>query len=229
VVSAIIESEQIKQQFNQDGLPDHLHDLYLRATESVGKDRKRKVKELLTKYASVFSKTDADIGRTGVIKHKIPTDNHRPIKQPPRRVPVHMNEEVDKYINDMMDKNVIQHSKSPCASGIVLVQKKDGTKRCCVDYRKLNEVTIKDAYPLPRVDESLDQLVGSKWFSTLDLNSGYWQVELDPIDRQKTAFATRRGLFEFKVITFGLCNDPATFERLMETVLAGLHWHICLI
>ena len=110
-----------------------------------------------------------------------------------------------------------------------MVKKKDGSNRFCVDYRKLNDITIKDAYPLPRIDESLDQLAGSKWFSCLDLNAGYWQVETDPKDREKTAFTSRKGLYEFNVMPFGLCNAPATFERLMETILAGLHWQICLI
>ena len=110
-----------------------------------------------------------------------------------------------------------------------MVQKKDGTKRFCIDYRKLNDVTKKDAYPLPRIDDSLAQLAGAKWFSCLDLNSGYWQVEVDEVDREKTAFMSRRGLFEFKVMPFGLCSAPASFERLMETVHAGLNWQICLI
>ena len=90
-------------------------------------------------------------------------------------------------------------------------------------------MTTKDAYPLPRIDDSLDQLAGAKWFSYLDLNPGYWQVEVANEDREKTAFASRRGLYEFKVMPFGICNAPATFERLMETVLAGLNWKICLI
>ena len=93
----------------------------------------------------------------------------------------------------------------------------------------MNSATVKDAYPLPRIDESLDQLRGARWFSTLDLNAGYWQVEMDPVDRPKTAFATREGLYEFNVMPFGLCNAPATFERLMETVLSGLQWQVCLI
>ncbi|MCG8046017.1 MAG: RNase H-like domain-containing protein, partial [Candidatus Thiodiazotropha endolucinida] len=210
-------------------VPEHLTDLYERAIEGLTGEQRHQVAKLLSKYAGVFSKNDADLGRTGIIKHKIPTGETRPIKQPPRRIPAHMNEEVDKQISDMIDKNVIQPSTSPWASGIVLVRKKDGTQRFCVDYRRLNDVTIKDAYPLPRVDESLDQLAGNKWFSSLDMNSGYWQVEVDGSDREKTAFNSRRGLFEFKVMPFGLCNAPATFERLMETVLAGLHWQICLI
>ena len=108
-------------------------------------------------------------------------------------------------------------------------QKKDGTTRFCVDYRMLNFSTIKDAYPLPRISESLEQMSGARCFSTLDLCAGYWQLELEPSDRYKTAFSTRKGLFQFKVLPFGLCNAPATFERLMETVLSGLQWEICLI
>ena len=98
-----------------------------------------------------------------------------------------------------------------------------------MDYRRLNDITMKDAYPLPFIDESLDKLNGAKWFSTLDMNSGYWQIELDPDDKHKTAFATRQGLYEFNVMPFGLCNAPATFERLLETVMLGLQWHVCLI
>jgi len=123
---------------------------------------------------------------------------------------------------------VIQPSQSPWASPIVLVQKKDGSTRFCVDYRRLNKVTRKDSYPLPRVDDLLDSLAGAQWFTTLDLASGYWQVEVDPEHREKTAFTTGQGLYEFRVMPFGLCNAPSTFQRLMELVLAGLEWDICL-
>lgn len=215
--------------FADHGLPNHLTDLYKRASEGMPMKQKRQVSSLLSKYATVFSESDHNLGRTGIIKYRIPTGDARPIKQPPRRVPVHMQEVVERQMDQMLSDGVIQPSSSPSASGIVLVRKKDGTRRFCVDYRRLNDVTIKDAYPLSRVDESLEQLAGSSWFSCLDISSGYWQVEVDREDKPKTAFTTRKGLFEFNVMPFGLCNPPATFERLIESVLTGLHWKICLI
>ena len=114
------------------------------------------------------------------------------------------------------------------AAPIVLVNKKDGTSRFCVDYRRINAVTRKNAYP-PRVDDILETLAGSQLFSILDLASGYWQVEVKPEDREKTAFITSEGLYEFNVLPFGLCNGPATFQRLMNILLAGIQWHDCLV
>ncbi|GBN47724.1 Transposon Ty3-I Gag-Pol polyprotein [Araneus ventricosus] len=122
----------------------------------------------------------------------------------------------------MVDNGVIDESSGPWASFILLVKKKDGSARFCVDYKKLNEITIKDSYPLPRIDDTLDTLKGSKWFSTLDLKSGYWQVGILPEDRINTAFTPDKELWQFKVMPFELCYDPATFERLIETVLRGL-------
>ena len=213
----------------QENVPEHLKDLYERTVVGMTKEQKAEIAKLLKKYSNSFSKSDEDVGRTGIVRHKINTENAHPIKQPLRRTPVHLNSEIDKQIDDMLQRDVIQPSSSPWASGIVIVSKKDGTKRFCVDYRKLNDVTVKDSYPIPRIDDSLEQLSGAQWFSCLDLNAGYWQVEVDEADREKTAFTSRRGLFEFKTMPFGLCNAPATFERLMETVLAGLNWQICLI
>jgi len=131
-------------------------------------------------------------------------------------------------LEEMQQQGVIEPSNSPWASPVVLVRKKDGSLRFCIDYRKLNKVTRKDSYPLPRVDDLLDSLSDAQWFSTLDLRSGYWQVEIDPGDREKTAFSTQNGLFQFRVMPFGLCNAPSTFQRLMELVLAGLSWEVCL-
>ena len=112
---------------------------------------------------------------------------------------------------------------------MVLVTKKDGSIRFCVDYRRLNSVTVKDPYPLPRIDDTLDSLGGAAYFSTLDLCSGYHQMPMAPRDREKTAFATPDGHFEFNVLPFGVCNGPSSFQRMMSVVLSGLQWQICLI
>ena len=124
----------------------------------------------------------------------------------------------------MLDNDVIQPSKSPWSSPVVLRHKKDGSIRFCIDYRDLNHVTKKDVYPLPRIDDALHALGRAKYFSTFDLASGYWQVPIDKKDREKTAFICHKGLYEFKVMPFGLCNAPGTFQRYMDLVFAGINW-----
>ena len=126
----------------------------------------------------------------------------------------------------MYAQGIIKPLGSPWASLVVLVKKEDGGTRFCVDYRNLNELTKKDSYPLLRVDRTLDALSGSSWFSTLDLKSGYWQVEVEEQEREKTAFTAGNGLWQFNVMAFGLCNAPATFERLMDNILGDLR---CLV
>ncbi|GFT74516.1 retrovirus-related Pol polyprotein from transposon 412 [Trichonephila clavipes] len=132
-----------------------------------------------------LSRNSSDIGHTTVTQHRIDTADHPPIKQHPRRLPFAKQEEVGTLLREMQENDIIEPSSSPWASPIVLVRKKDGSTRFCVDYRKLNDVTKKDSYPLPRIDDTLDTLSGHKWFSTLDLKSGYWQVEIHPEDREK--------------------------------------------
>ena len=129
----------------------------------------------------------------------------------------------------MLSGGQIEPSDSPWASPVVLVTKKDGSTRFCVDYRRLNSLTVKDAYPLPRIDDSLRLLGNQQWFSTMDLASGYWQVAMSPDAQKKAAFVTNEGLFQFRVMPFGLCNAPATFERLMDRVLCGMRWSRCLV
>lgn len=189
----------------------------------------KSVRQLLYKNLAVFSQGETDLGRTNLTPHEIDTGDAKPIKMHPRRVPLHLQQEVTQTLKQMLDSGIISPSCSPWAAPVVLVKKKGGGFRFCVDYRKLNEVTRKDAYPLPRIDDALDSLSNACWFSTLDLTSGYWQVEVDPKDRHKTAFTTRQGLFEFNVLSFGLCNAPSTFQRLMDLILADLQWTTCLV
>lgn len=193
------------------------------------KDEAKAAKEFLKKNGNVFVERENPLGKTDVVQHRIDTGEAHPIRQAPRRLPVAKQEEVTKLVHDMKEQGIIEDSQSPWSSPVVLVTKKDGTIRFCVDYRKLNEVTKKDSYPLPRIDDTLTTLSGSKWFSTLDLKSGYWQVGMHPDDKEKTAFTTGCGLYQFTVMPFGLCNAPATFERLMEFVLRGLTWKTCLV
>lgn len=141
----------------------------------------------------------------------------------------HQRTVISKHVDDMLTRGIIQHSVSPWAAPVVLVKKKDGTDRFCVDYRRLNQVTFKDSYPLPRISDIIDTMSGSQYFSTIDLLSGCWQIELEPETREKTAFIINPGgLFEFTKMPFGLCNAPATFQRLMESILKNLTYKIAL-
>ena len=199
-------------------------------TEAEGLDPEQAelLNQLLLTNVDLFADDDHP-GRTNAIKHRIDTGNSPPIRQPLRRISPHKREEASRLLKDMLDKKIIQPSCSPWESPIVLVPKKDGSVRFCIDYRKVNAVTRRDAYPLPRIDDTLDTLAGSRYFTTLDLVSGYWQVEMAEEDKPKTAFCTPDGLFEFNVLPFGLCNGPATFQRLMDLTLAGLQWSSCLV
>ena len=141
-----------------------------------------------------------------------------------------MYDDVRAHIQEMLDIGTIRKSHSPWASGVVLVHTKDGGLRFCIDLRKLNEQTIKDAYSLPRIDKTLDSLQGSQWFSSLDLKSGYWQVEMDEESKPLTAFTVGPlGFYECERMPFGLTNAPATFQRLMENCLGDLNLHWCII
>ena len=208
---------------------DILWDLVQNSGVDLSSGEKELFYQLLLSYADVLACSTADLGKTDRLKHHIDTGNAAPIRQPVRRVSPHRREEVRQLLDQMLQRGVIEPSASPWASPVVLVQKKDGSMRFCIDYRKVNEVTRKDAYPLPRIDATLDTLHRSQWFSRLDLLSGYWQVEVAGPDRPKTAFCTTEGLFQFRVMPFGLCNAPATFQRLMDLVLAGLQWSECLV
>ncbi|UYV67118.1 hypothetical protein LAZ67_4003958, partial [Cordylochernes scorpioides] len=184
-----------------------------------------RLKQILAKYTDLFS---SRLGRTNLAKHQIHTEDAKPIKHKPYRVSAKERTIIKDQIDEMLEEGIIRPSSSPWPFPVILVKKRDGKYRFCVDYRKLNEVTVKDVYPIPRIDDVMDSLQGSKYFSAIDLKSGYWQVEIEERDKEKTAFTTAHGLYEFNVMPFGLCNAPATFERNMENMLGNLRWQICL-
>ncbi|KAJ0397444.1 hypothetical protein ATCC90586_009028 [Pythium insidiosum] len=181
------------------------------------------IKRVLRAFPGVASeaKVCPPLTKTGV-EHHIPTGTAAPILHRAWRKSVTENAIVDDHVRKMLKEGVIEMGNGPWGFPVVLVRKKDGSVRFCVDYRALNQVTIKDVYPLPRIDETLESLGGARLFSTLDLLAGYWQIGVAQHDRDKTAFVTRQGLFRFRRMPFGLSNAPGTFQRLMDCVLRGL-------
>lgn len=170
-----------------------------------------------------------EVGHSSVIKHCINTIDEVPLRKRAYHVSVEKQQFIDKEIKEMLANNIIRPSNSPWASPVVIVPKKDGGSRFCVDFRGLNSKTYLDAYPMPQIQDILGSLHGARIFSTLDLKSGYWQVELEPESIPKTAFVTSSGLFEFLRLPFGLKNAAASFQRLMECVLREIKGKCCFV
>ena len=193
------------------------------ALETLTPHQQQELLDFLSEHHKVFALEEHERGETDLVEMEIYTGDAHPRRCAPRRMPFSVREEVAKQIERMQAAKVIQPSTSPWASPVVMVRKKDGTHRFCIDYRQLNAVTRADTYPLPRIDDLLDQLGQCHYFSTLDLASGYWQIRMSPASREKTAFTTPQGLYEFLVMPFGLTNAPAVFQRLMQRLVTGLN------
>ena len=159
---------------------------------------------MLSDFEDVFAFSEGELGTTNVAKHSVDTGDSAPLKQPSRRVPYSMRGKVVELVNTMLERGIIEPSSSPWASPIVLVSKRDGSTRFCVDYRRLNAVTKTDVFPLPRIDACLDSLEGNQFFSTLDLMAGYWQVGMEPTSKEKTSFVTITECYQFNSFTDGV-------------------------
>ena len=209
-----------------------LKKLGLSGLEAWPEDQAGKARSLLKEYNDIFSLEKRDMGHTNATKHKIVLKDldTPPFKERFHRIPPPQLDEVREHLKLMLDAGVIWPSNSPWCNAVVLVRKKDGSLRFCIDFRKLNSLTVKDSHPLPCICETLESLAGAAHYSTFDMNSGFWQVPMDEESKQYTAFTLgSMGLYECESMPFGLCNAPPTFQRLMQNCLGKLNLMYCLI
>jgi hypothetical protein len=198
---------------------DHLND-----------EQKNNLKNIIHDFESVFAFDSNNLGKYEAIKHKIDTDNAEPVFSRPYKYSPAMRNQINKEVEMLLRMNVIEESHSPWASPVILLGKKNtDEKRLAVDYRKLNSLTKKDVYPLPSIADILSSLNGSKYFCLLDANKGFHQILMDENSIEKTTFITQDGIYQYKRMCFGLCNAPSTYQRAMNTILAGLTWNECLV
>ena len=213
-------------------IPEHVLDLYDRSCEDLNQDQRTRLASLLIEYQDRFAAHPDDVGRTTLIKHHIDTGDAAPVRQRCRRFAKCHIEAIQEHVKKLADAGIIRPSTSEWASNCVVVKKKDGTWRLCIDYRELNEKTKNpDSYLLPRIDDTLDALAGAKKFCTLDLIQGYHQVELTESSKEKTAFHApfvNPSQWEFSLMPFGLVKAPRTFQRLMDRVIQGLEYRVAL-
>ena len=186
-------------------------------TGEINETQKQELEEILQEYRRLCVMSNTPLGQTDIITHRINTGDHTPIQQKYYRV----DEKKKKIIKDEIEKmekaGVIRKSYGPWASPVVIVRKKDGSNRFCVDYRKINSVTITDAHPLPRIDDLLERFRTAKWFTSMDLASGYWQIKMEEKDMEKTAFTCPYGLYEFTVMPFGLKKRTPNISTINES------------
>ena len=209
-----------------------LEKLDLTGLEAWPKEQAEKARSLLKEYHDIFSLEKHDTGHTKATKHKIvlKDPDTTPFKERFCRISPPQLDEVHAHLKMMLDAGVIRPSNSPWCNAVLLVRKKDGSLRFCINFRRLNALTVKDSHPLPRICKTLESLAGTAHYSTIDMNSGFWQVPMDEESKQYTAFTLgSMGLYECESMPFGLCNAPPTFQRLMLNCLGELNLTYCLI
>ena len=211
-----------------NSVPSQLRELFNETVDGKSLQELQQLSKLLCEYEECFSRDEYDLGLTSLAELIIETGDAKPIRQPPRRIPMAYAGRAKEAIEKLIRQGVIRKSKSPWASPLMFVEKSDGTLRPVIYFRALNEVTCRDAFPIPRIQDCLDAVSGATLFSTLDLTSGYHQVPVREEDIPKTAFICKYGLFESPV-HFGVTGAPALFQRVMELAISGLQWSTVLI
>jgi len=221
VLSTVVDTSVVEEDY---GVPEHLQELFNKTVErsKLLTANQQYLAEVLRRNSLAFATGPMDI------QHDIETGDAKPIKQALRRPALAARDEEDKQLDEMLETDIIEPSYSPWSSPVCMAKKKDGSFRFCIDYRQLNAVTEKDAYPVPHVKDALDSFHGAKYFTTIDLLSGYWQIGMTERAKQCSAFCTRRGLFQWTRMPFGLTNAPSTFCRLMENIFHDLLYNICI-
>ena len=195
----------------------------------LNKEEKLKVRELLYRFKDIFALNKHDYGLCKNLEHEIDLKNNTPVQQLIGKVPLNVEKWVDQQVENLKDKGIIRESISPWSAPIVVAKKKGGDLRMCIDYRRLNSVTIRPTYNIPSTESLFNHLSNSKIFSTIDVSNAYYQCQIREKDKQLTAFSTRKGHFEFNRMPFGLVGAPFTFQRLITSILRNEIWEICLI
>jgi len=233
----------LRNPMNNRGVEPIVHSSSMERTEEVfdpdiatmefgthlSKNEKRSIHILLSKYRDCFAFSPNELGCHPSVEMKIDLKDSTPVRKGPNRVSHFERQEINAQVKDYLKRGIIVESISPYSSPVVLQKKKDGSFRFCVDYRKLNELTHVDHYPLPRMDDIFDRMSGAKYISTLDLLQGYHQIRMEKNSQSKTAFVTTDGKYEFIRMPFGLASAPSCFQRVMDDVLRNLKWTIALV
>ena len=223
-------AEEVLDTMEQTSTDEIMKGLHIDDGGVLNQQQKEHLIDLLRNHLDIFYVGETDIGECNLVNHRIDLLDDVPFKQRHRRIPPSMIEEVRQHIEQLLAGGIIRPSKSPWTSNVVLVRKKNGKLRLCVDYRMLNSRTVKYSFALPRMEEIFDCLHGAKYFTTIDMKSGYYQVEMEEVHKERSAFTVGSiGFFEYNKIAFGLTNAPATYQRLMQECLGDMNMRIYLI